>query len=122
MKSNEKKSMGKREFVLVAVILLAALALFLYNQSRHQSPAAVVEISIDGTVIETLDLNKDQEYTIESTTGGTNHLIVKDRQVWVSKASCPDKVCIHQGKISRDGELIVCLPNRMIAKISGETP
>lgn len=122
MNNSEKRPAGKRELILIAVILLAALVLFLYNKSRHQAPAAVVEISIDGTVVETLDLGKDQEYTIEGASGGTNHLIIKDRQVWVSEATCPDKICIHQGKISHDGELIVCLPNRMIAKISGETP
>lgn len=113
--------MGKREIILVAVVLLAALFLFLYNKNIHQSPAALVEISIDGTVVKTFDLNQNQEYLIESSTGGTNLLIIKDGEAWISEASCPDKVCVHQGKISHDGELIVCLPNLMIARISGET-
>lgn len=112
--------MGKREIILIAVVLLAAFFLFLYSKSIHQSPAALVEISIDGTVVKTFDLNQDQEYLIESSTGGTNMLIIQDGEAWISEASCPDKVCIRQGKISHDGELIVCLPNLMIVRISGE--
>ena len=37
----------------------------------------------------------------------------------VQEASCPDHLCIRQGKISREGEMIVCLPNRMIAEVKG---
>lgn len=44
----------------------------------------------------------------------------EDGQVWVTEATCPDKICIHQGKISQEGETIVCLPNRMIIQIFGE--
>lgn len=39
------------------------------------------------------------------------------REVWVSEATCPDKICVHQGKIHMDGEIIVCLPNKMTAQI-----
>jgi hypothetical protein len=28
-------------------------------------------------------------------------------------ADCPDKLCIRQGIVSRSGERIVCLPNRV---------
>ena len=83
----------------------------------HKSPAEVVEISVDGNVVETLDLAKDQELTIDGASGGTNHLIIKDGEVWVSEATCPDKICVHQGKIHMDGEIIVCLPNKMTAQI-----
>lgn len=111
---------GKREFLLVGAVLLTAALLFLWNRFYFSAPAAVVEISIDGTVAETLDLSKNQELDIEGVNGGHNHLVILNGEAWVSEASCPDKICVHQGKISRDGEMIVCLPNRMIAKISGQ--
>ena len=46
-----------------------------------------------------------------------NHLVVKEGQIWCDQASCPDKVCVHQGKQSLEGGTIVCLPNRMIVQI-----
>mgnify|MGYP002446425288 CR=1 FL=1 len=91
--------------------------LFLGAKLMHKSPAEIVEVSVDGKVVETLDLAKDQELTIDSVSGGTNHLIIKDGEAWVSEATCPDKICVHQGKIHLDGEIIVCLPNKMTAQI-----
>ena len=107
----------KREIILVLVLLLAAAAGFLVNQALHKKPAAKVEITVDGKLIQTLDLNKDADLIIDGVNGGTNHLIIQDGAAWISEASCPDKVCVHQGKVSLNGELIVCLPNRVIAKV-----
>lgn len=125
MKNNETdirpKAAGKREIILIAVILLAALLFFFISRMRRTNAAAIVEISIDGNPVETFDLNTDREYLIQSTTGGTNRLIIEDGKAWISEATCPDKVCIHQGKISHDGELIVCLPNLLVVKVIGET-
>ena len=98
----------KQDLILIAVVLAAAALLFLGTKLMHKSPAEVVEISVDGNVVETLDLAKDQELTIDGVSGGTNHLIIKDGEVWVSEATCPDKICVHQGKIHMDGEIIVC--------------
>lgn len=119
MNTSEKSGVGKRELILIAVILLAALLFLLINRVRHSEPAAIVEIAIDGNTVERLELSRDQEYTVQNPSGGTNRLIIQDGEAWVEEASCPDKICVHQGKISRDGEMIVCLPNRMTARISG---
>ena len=115
---NMKQKLFKRQdMILIAVILAAAVLLFLGTKIMHKSPAEVIEISVDGKVIETLDLAKDQELTIDGVSGGTNHLIIKDGEAWVSEATCPDRLCVHQRKIHLDGEIIVCLPNKMTAQI-----
>ena len=111
----------KRELVLILVLLLAAAAGFLVNQAMHKKPAAQVEITVDGKLVRTLDLNQDADLIIDGVNGG-NHLIIQDGTAWISEASCPDKVCVHQGKVSLNGELIVCLPNRVIAKIVAPEP
>lgn len=113
----EKKK--KRELILIAVILAVAAAWFIGSRLIHSGPAIQVEVTIDGTVVELLDLNKDTDIVIEGYNGGTNHLIIQNGEVWIEDASCPDKVCIHQGKIHRTGDIIVCLPNLMIAQIVG---
>ncbi|MBQ5523338.1 MAG: NusG domain II-containing protein, partial [Oscillospiraceae bacterium] len=40
-----------------------------------------------------------------------------DGEAWISEANCPDKLCMGFGKISKNGEVIVCLPNRLIVVI-----
>lgn len=109
----------KRDLILIAVVCIAAVLLFFGNKRFFFAPAATIEISIDGKVTKTLDLSRNQTFIIESITGGQNTLIIEDGSAWVTNASCPDKVCEHQGKISMDGQMIVCLPNLMIAKITG---
>lgn len=113
------KTFGKRDIILAAVILLIAAAVFEYNYMTNRTPAATARITVDGKAVKTLDLAKDTELTIEGANGGTNHLIVKDGEIWCDEASCPDKVCVHQGKKRLNSDTIVCLPNKMIVTIRG---
>lgn len=110
----------KRNLVFAAVILVIAAVSGGGYYLNHRTPALRAEVTVDGKLVETLDLSKDQEVTIHGAHDGTNHLIVKDGEVWCAEASCPDKVCVHQGKQSLDGGLIVCLPNLMIVQVIGE--
>ena len=114
------KILGKRDMILAAAILLIAAAVFGFNYVSHRTPAATAQISVDVKVVEILDLSKDTELTVTSPGGGTNHLIVKDGEIWCSEASCPDKVCVHQGKKHLSSDTIVCLPNKMVVTITGK--
>ena len=114
------KILGKRDMILTAAILLIAAAVFGFNYVSHRTPADTAQISVDGKVVEILDLSKDTELTVTSPGGGTNHLIVKDGEIWCSEASCPDKVCVHQGKKHLSSDTIVCLPNKMVVTITGK--
>lgn len=117
------RKIGKRELILIGAILAVAAILFAWNRFSHSEPAILVEVTVNGKVVEMLDLKKDTEFEIESSergTKGSNHLIIKDGEAWISEASCPDKICVYQGKISREGEMIVCLPNLVIVRIMGK--
>ena len=97
----KNRQAGKRELFLTGAVLLTAL------------------LSVDGTVVETLELHKDQEYTVKNDQGGVNVFVIRDGKAWVTEASCPDKICMDQGQVSQEGEMIVCLPNRMTARVMG---
>ena len=111
---------GRRDLILAAAILLIAAALFGFNYISHKKPAVTAQITVDGKVVETLDLSRDTELTVTGANKGTNHLIVRDGEIWCSEASCPDKVCVHQGKKHLSSDTIVCLPNKMIVTITGD--
>ena len=61
----------KREVILILVLLLAAAAGFLVNQTMHKKPAAQVEITVDGKLVQTLDLNKNADLIIDGVNGGS---------------------------------------------------
>lgn len=46
-----------------------------------------------------------------------NVVEISGGSVRVSEASCKNQVCVHHSSISRPGESIVCLPNRLVVRI-----
>ena len=92
-----KSFIKKRDLILLGALLSAALlsALFL---GADKKPAATASISAEGKEVMVLDLSKDTEVDITGKDGGVNHFIVKDGEIWCSEASCPDGLCIRQGK------------------------
>lgn len=108
----------KKDLLLIAVILSISAAGFAVNYFINQKPAIYLEVSVDGQIIRTLPLNQDTDLMIGGVNGGSNHLVIQNETAWVDDTSCPDKICIHQGKIRLTGQMIVCLPNRVIIKVA----
>lgn len=109
----------KRDLLLIAGLLILAVLLYAGSRFIFSNPPFHVEVSVDGNVVRTLDLNKNTEFTVDGYRGGTNHVVIQDGSVRITDASCPDKLCVKQGAIRRTGEAIVCLPNRVIIRITG---
>lgn len=114
-----KKKINKYDIGLIAVIIIINTFIILYggrNAVKQNSKIAYIysDNKLYGEYVLT-DTVKE-EIKIESDTG-YNILHIEDGQIWIHDASCPDKICISQGKISYDGEIIVCLPNKMLIKI-----
>lgn len=109
----------KNDLLLLIILLVLCAALGAGYYFTHRTPALRAQVSIDGNVVHVLDLSRDQEVTIQGAHNGTNLLIVRDGEIWCADASCPDKVCVHQGKQSMDGDSITCLPNLMFVWIIG---
>ena len=112
----------KREFYLVLTILLLVCGCTLANRVLFSEPGAKVEVALitdnsEKTVLETFDLSQDTTYTISTEPQGMNVLNIQDGTVWISEADCPNQDCVKQGKISMNGEMLVCLPHRITVSI-----
>ena len=46
-----------------------------------------------------------------------NVVVISGGTVSVTEASCKNQVCVKHGVITRPGESIVCLPNRLVVRI-----
>ena len=107
----------KNETILVSVILLIAAAFFAGTRLAARKPAAVVEVSVNGTITHEFPLNLEADFTIQTENGGKNHLVIKDGTAEITEASCPDKICVEHAPISESGQTIVCLPNKVVVTI-----
>ena len=107
------------DVVLGLALLIVAMALFVVDitKASNDDGNKTVVVSIDGKKEAEYPLNKDETYLIYGSHLGTNKLVIKDGEAYIEEASCPDKQCMKQGKISKAGEMLVCLPNRVVIKI-----
>ena len=63
----------------------------------------------------------DRVEDIHTGKDGLNRLVIKDGKAWVETASCPDGICAAHKPIHREGESIVCLPNKVVITVSTAT-
>ena len=107
--------MKKNDLILICSVLMIAFIgiIILFFISDNTSETAV--ITIDGKEYKRLPLDENTTITIE-TEHGSNTLVINDGKVYISEASCPDKVCIKSGHAS-ELKPIVCFPNGVVVSI-----
>lgn len=82
-------------------------------------PATEADVYQNGKFLQTLRLDEPVGYTLFSSNGGSNTIVVQDGRICVSHATCPDQVCVKQGWVSTDATPIVCLPNGLVIQVKG---
>lgn len=111
------KKSTKNTLVLIVLILLIACSMLAIQRLVLTKHGSYAVISIDGKEVERLDLDKDQELTVETSYGGYNIVEVKNNKVFVKEADCKNQVCVNTGEISESYDVIACLPHGLTVTI-----
>ena len=106
----------KKKEILFFIIVLLFSGFFCVIFSMKGTQSSMVFVSIDGTIEKQFDLSQDQSYTIQ-TEQGYNILQIQNHKASVIEADCPDQICVQQKSISYTGEMIVCLPHKIVIEI-----
>jgi len=69
--------------------------------------------------VETFDLERDRVSEIKGPLGVTK-IEVRGGRVRVLFSPCPQQACRHGGWIGTAGEMLVCLPNEVVIRLSGQ--
>ncbi len=107
---------------IVMIFLLSVAAIFWMNYGNADCRTA--KIYQDGTLLYTIDLNtvtENYEITITGENGAYNIILVEHGQISMKEASCPDKLCVHMGKIHNASLPVTCLPNKVVLRIISDT-
>lgn len=107
--------MKKKELYFIVAVLLVAAALWTGIKLLPKSDGDAIRITVDGKLLGTYSLDKDQTIPI----GDTNVCEIRDGKAHMLEADCPDQLCVMMGDIDGQNGIIVCLPNRVI--IEGES-
>lgn len=105
----------RNDVIFIAILLLAACLLGAgYLLLRGEGDT--VEVTVDGEVWGVYPLDRDRRVEI-SVGENRNLLIIEGGKAYVAEASCPDGICAAHRPISKEGESIVCLPNRVVVTV-----
>lgn len=99
-------------FILVGGLLLGSVQFLKEEGSR-------VIVRKDSCFFAEYPLSEDGVYRLEWEDGSYNVLTVQNGQAAITEASCPDLLCVHERKITKTRESIVCLPNKVEIFIEG---
>lgn len=110
--------------IIIATLLSMALIIYLLFAGFifGEQPETVV-IFVDGKEYASYNLAeisgiKNVEINTEL---GHNTVEITSDGARVTEASCPDKTDIQSGKISKPGQMLVCVPNRLTVRIIGKS-
>ena len=114
---------GLRRHLKIGDIILIALSLvlivFFFARVLFSGPA-VDYVQITGQNTQTLyPLEANRTVEVEGPLGTTT-VIIFDGEVWIQSSPCREKICMKMGRISRCGEQLICIPNRVVVELVGE--
>jgi hypothetical protein len=112
----DKLKIRKADILLIgSIIAFGCILALVILLTQHKGN--IVQVRLDGTIIENFQMIDNLTYEINGVNGGTNLLIIQDGEAWIEEANCPDGLCKNMGKISQVGQSIICLPNKVVVEI-----
>lgn len=108
----------KNDLILMSTALFVVLICILFNYINKEGEYVLVNYK--GNEVAKHSLKENGEYEITCSENEAFHYKIEDGAVFCTYSKCRDKICIHQGKINRSGQAIICLPQQIILTVHGE--
>ncbi|MDT8423931.1 MAG: NusG domain II-containing protein [Desulfuromonadales bacterium] len=104
-------------------LLVSGLILFcVFFLSLRSFRAAGVHLIVEqnNQVTYKLALDTDRVINLDGPLGPSN-IVIEDGAVRFIASPCPNQVCIGMGCASKSGDLLACVPNRLLLRITGRS-
>lgn len=76
-----------------------------------QDQEVLYEFKIDDSYRNMIKIESDSQYNV---------IYIQDGEVWVEESNCLNQVCVDHSHVSKIGEMIVCIPHKLILEIKGD--
>lgn len=120
MKRTNRMRMTRGDFLVAAGILILAvvLAIALFPRGKQGLTVRVIR---DGETLLSRSLT-ELSGPVEIAVEGEYPLVLElaGNGVCVIETACPGQDCRHMGTITKAGQQIVCLPNRLVVALQGD--
>lgn len=112
------KFIKKGDIAVIALIIIFSAIVMLWNSSKSDAVQAV--ITVDGKVIETVDLGSlNEKITVIPATTPRVVITAENGKIRFESAECEDKLCVSCGDLSKHGDTAVCLPSKTVITVTG---
>lgn len=110
-----KNRKTRNDIILFALVLfLAVVALVIISFTKKNGTE--VEILKDGISYGKYSISENRKIDVD----GLLTVVIEDNKVYVTDSKCKNGFCSSHSAISKSGEIIVCLPNSIVIKITGD--
>ena len=113
-KLNNKPLLG--DWLVIIISLVAVIFMFQLFWSTEQG--SKLKVRQGDKIIGTYDLNQTRDLHIHGAVGDSLISIVQGK-VRFKQSPCRNQYCVHQGWLSRAGQVAICIPNQISLQLIG---
>lgn len=112
----KQTKLNKQDLILMLVFLTIAAISYVWIEKALKTDGEYAMITVQGGLYETLNLHQDAKiFIVEG--DFENVFCIKDGMAFMERANCPDQLCVKHKPISKNGESIICLPNKVVVEM-----
>ena len=111
--------MKKNDLILIGALLLLCGIGVVFFFTRTDSEVRHAVITQNNIELYDIPLtgHTGTEDIIISDGDGENVIRIEGETIAVIEADCPDLVCVHTGAASKKGDVIACLPHKLLIEV-----
>ena len=121
-KAEKSWNMRAGDVVVVVLVLAAAItSMALVSRAHAGEKGSLAIVEVNGREVRRVAMGDSQasrKFTVRGWQGPST-LEVKGGRVRMLESACRDKICIGMGWVDTSGRSIICLPNRVVIKVTG---
>jgi len=107
--------------IIISTVCFALLIAFLTTNQSYDSEFFSFSVKHDSELVLELTVDKDykgiHEFEFEDHTGYVEIDGGKVRILQMTKKICPRQICSRLGWANRQGDILVCLPNKIVVEV-----
>lgn len=113
-KLNHRTLIGDWLVIIASVVAI----IFMFLQFWSFEHASKLKIRQGNQIIGTYDLNQSRNLRIHGALGDSLVSIAQGK-VRFKQSPCNNQYCVHQGWLSRAGQVAICIPNQISLQLVG---
>jgi hypothetical protein len=102
----------------LVIIASVVAVIFMFQQFWSNEQASKLKIRQGNQFIGTYDLNQTRELKIHGALGDSL-ISIQAGKVRFRQSPCNNQYCVHQGWLSRAGQVAICIPNQISLQLMG---